>query len=69
YKPVAKKVRTVPTATPPEYRVMRKCTPDPLVGLPEIPAHPPDFVLGARFTQACADKINLDPANWLWPEE
>ncbi|KAG2346662.1 hypothetical protein BDR05DRAFT_945668 [Suillus weaverae] len=43
--------------------------PDPLVGLPEIPAHPPDFVPGTHFTQACTDKIDLDPANWLWPEE
>ncbi|KAG2343178.1 hypothetical protein BDR05DRAFT_976010 [Suillus weaverae] len=54
---------------PPECRVMHECAPDPLVGLPEIPAHPPDFVLGAHFTQARADKIDLDPANWLWPEE
>ena len=24
---------------------------------------------GKRFTQECTDALDLDPANWLWPEE
>ncbi|KAG2336909.1 hypothetical protein BDR05DRAFT_896098, partial [Suillus weaverae] len=69
YKPVAKKVYTMPTTTPPKYRVMCERAPEPLVGLPDISSHPPDFIPGMHFTQACMDKIDLDPMNWLWPEE
>jgi hypothetical protein len=69
YKPVAKKVCSVPAATPPEYRVVRELPPDPLIGITPLPTHPPDFVPGIRFTQVRADKLDIDPAKWLWPEE
>ena len=69
YKPVAKKVQTVQTAMPAEYRITRRLPDDPLGGLPDLPTHPPEFVPGIRFTQERADKLDLDPANWLWPEE
>ena len=42
---------------------------NPLAGLVPLPTHPPEFVPGVRFTQAHSDALNLDPANWLWPEE
>jgi hypothetical protein len=45
YKPVAKKVRTVPTAMPAEYRVLRQLPTDPLAGLPPpCPLTPQNFV-------------------------
>jgi hypothetical protein len=69
YKPVAKKVRSVPTVTPSEYHVVRELPPEPLIGISPLPAHPPDFIPGIHFMQARADKLNLDPAKWLWPEE
>jgi len=69
YKPVAKKVRTVPTTMPAEYRVVRQLPEDPLAGMPELPTHPPEFIPGSRFTRDRANKLDLDPANWLWPEE
>jgi hypothetical protein len=69
YKPVAKKVRTVPTAMPAEYRVVRQLPADPLAGLPPLPSRPPEFCPGTCFTHECADKLDLDPAKWLWPEE
>ncbi|KAG2061353.1 hypothetical protein BDR06DRAFT_1001670 [Suillus hirtellus] len=53
YKPVAKKVRTVPTTMPAEYRV-------------DYPTYPP---IPQSSHQAHTDKLDLDPANWLWPEE
>jgi hypothetical protein len=28
-----------------------------------------NFIPGVRFTQARSDTLDLDPANWLWPEE
>jgi hypothetical protein len=69
YKPVAKKVRTVPTAMPAEYRVVRQLPADPLAGLPPLPSCPPEFSPGTRFTRERAEKLDLDPAKWLWPEE
>jgi hypothetical protein len=40
-----------------------------LAGIPTLPTHLPDFVPGVCFTQERADKLDLDPANWLWPDE
>ena len=34
-----------------------------------LPPNPPDFILGLHFTQERADNLDLDPENWLWPEE
>jgi len=48
YKPVAKKVRTVPTTMPAEYRVVRQLPEDPLAGMPELPTHLPEFIPGSR---------------------
>jgi hypothetical protein len=52
YKPVAKKVCTVPTTMPAEYRVVCQLPEDPLAGMPELPTHPPDegstILLGCR---------------------
>jgi len=69
YKPVAKKVRAVPTAMPAEYRVVRQLPADPLAGLPPLPSRPPEFCPGTRFMHERADKLDLNPAKWLWPEE
>jgi len=69
YKLVAKKVRTVQTAMPPEFRITRQLPDDPLASMPTLPIHPPDFVPGVRFTQERADNLDLDPANWLWPDK
>jgi hypothetical protein len=69
YKPVTKKVRTVPTAMPAEYRVVCQLPAEPLAGLPPLPSRPPEFSPGVCFTRERADKLDLDPAKWLWPEE
>ena len=52
-----------------EFRVTRTLPDDPLLGLPSLPTHPPDFIPREHFTQECTDALDLDPANWLWPEE
>ncbi|KIO02717.1 hypothetical protein M404DRAFT_93055, partial [Pisolithus tinctorius Marx 270] len=69
YKPVAKKVRPVPTLMPVEFRVERREAGDPLADLPVLPTHPPPFVPGSRFTQERADKLDLDPSKFLLPTE
>ncbi|KIK35870.1 hypothetical protein CY34DRAFT_40153, partial [Suillus luteus UH-Slu-Lm8-n1] len=69
YKLVAKKVHTVPTTTPPEYHIQQRLPENPLSNLLVLPVAPPDFTPGIRFTQERVDKLDLDPAKWLWPEE
>jgi len=69
YKPVAKKVHTVQTTMPPEFRIMRQLPDNPLASMPTLPTHLPDFVPGTCFTQEWAEKLDLDSANWLWPNE
>ncbi|KIJ05744.1 hypothetical protein PAXINDRAFT_42286, partial [Paxillus involutus ATCC 200175] len=69
YKPVAKKVHSTPAPIEEQFRIVRRLPDDPLEGLTPLPTHPPAFVPGERFTQECADALDLDPANWLWPEE
>jgi hypothetical protein len=69
YKPVVKKVHSIPADTPLDCRVVCELPPDPLTGLKPLPTHPPDFIPGVHFTQEHADKLDLDPTKWLWPEE
>src|ERR1700710_566282 len=69
YKPVARKVRTVPESITEDYHITCRLPNDPLEGLIDLPTHPPEFVPGKQFTQERSDKLDLDPANWLWPEE
>ena len=66
---MAKKVRSVVAPVDEEFRITRSLLDAPLAGLSHLPFHLPDFVPGNRFTQERADKLDLDPANWLWPEE
>ena len=42
---------------------------DPLVGLKPLPPYLPEFTPGTRFTQERADALDLNPTNWLWPDE
>ena len=69
YKPIAKKVQPVLAPLEEEYCVLCRLPDDPLAGLITLPTNPPDFIPGPRFTQECADALDLDPAQWLWPEE
>ncbi|KAJ8594075.1 hypothetical protein M405DRAFT_698575, partial [Rhizopogon salebrosus TDB-379] len=69
YKPVARKVRTIPEAISEEYHITCRLPDHPLAGLPELPVHPPIFIPGARFTQERSDVLDLDPVKWLWPNE
>ncbi|KIJ08983.1 hypothetical protein PAXINDRAFT_88126 [Paxillus involutus ATCC 200175] len=61
YKPVAKKVHSTPAPIEEQFCIVRWLPDDPLEGLTPLPTHPPVFIL--------ADALDLNPANWLWPEE
>ena len=69
YKRVDKKVRPVPTTLPEEYRTVHRIPEDPLLSLPPLPTHPPEFTPGERLTQERLDDLKLNPDNFLWPEE
>ena len=68
-KPVAKKVRAILAPLDEEFRITRSLLDDLLSRLKPLPSHLPDFIPGVCFTQECADNLDLDPANWLWPDE
>ena len=69
YKPVAKKVCPVLAPLEEEYCVLCWLSDDPLAGLITLLTNPLDFIPGQRFRQECADALDLDPAQWLWPKE
>jgi len=69
YKKVAKKVRLVPTTLPENFRNIRRIPEDPLLSLPPLPIHPPNFVSGQRLTQERLDALELNRFDFLWPKE
>ncbi|KIJ10232.1 hypothetical protein PAXINDRAFT_53387, partial [Paxillus involutus ATCC 200175] len=69
YKPVAKKIVAVPAPLAEGFRIVRRLPDDPLAGLKPLSTKPPDFIPGVHFTAERAEALDLDPANWLWPEE
>src|ERR1700710_370116 len=46
YKPVARKVRTVPESITEDYHITRRLQNDPLEALIDLPTHPPEFIPG-----------------------
>ena len=69
YKLVVKKVCSIVALVNEEFCITCSLLDAPLARLSHLPFHPPDFVPGNCFTQECADKLGLNPTNWLWPEE
>jgi len=69
YKTVDKKVRPVPTTLPEEFRTIHRIPEDPLLMLPPLPTHLPDFTPGKRLTQEHLNELNLNSDSFLWPKE
>ncbi|KIN92682.1 hypothetical protein M404DRAFT_36837 [Pisolithus tinctorius Marx 270] len=63
YKPVARKVRPVPTSMPAEFQVEHREAEDPLADLPVLPTHPPLFMPGSFGLW------KLDLVQWLVREQ
>jgi hypothetical protein len=59
----------MPATLPEEYHTMCCIPEDPLLSLPLLPTHPPEFTPGEHLTQECLDNLKLNPNNFLWPEE
>jgi len=70
YKPVAKKVKSVPATLPEEFRTTRKIVGDPLADMPSLSPHPTDFVPTGHYNKAACDIIDANhPGSFLLPEE
>jgi hypothetical protein len=69
YKKAAKKVHPVAASLPEDFRIIRRRPEDPLLSLPKLPSHPPEFTPGTRLTQERFDALELNKSGFLWPEE
>jgi len=69
YKKVDKKVRPVPATLPKEFRSIHRIPEDPLLLLPPLTTHPPNFTPGEHLTQERLNELNLNPDDFLWPKE
>ena len=69
YKKVARKVKPVAASLPEDFRTLRRIPSDPLLSLPHLSVHPPDFTPGSRLTQERLDDLQLNRYGFLWPEE
>ena len=69
YKKAAKKVHPVAASLPEDFRIIRRRPEDPLLSLPKLPSHPPEFTPGPRLTQERYDALELNKSDFLRPEE
>src|SRR6266481_9984040 len=68
-KKVAHHIHPVCTTLPDEYRIVHRIPSDPLLSLPVLPTHPPDFVPSEKFTEERREKMNINASGFLCPEE
>jgi hypothetical protein len=69
YKKVANKVQPVAATLPEDFRNIRRIPEDPLLTLPPLPMHPPNFTPGKHLTQERLDVLGLNADGFLQPEE
>jgi hypothetical protein len=69
YKKVAKKVHPVLASLPEDFHNIRHIPTDPLLSLPPLSIHPPNFSPGLRLMQERLDDLDLNRYKFLWPEE
>ncbi|KDR73892.1 hypothetical protein GALMADRAFT_71306, partial [Galerina marginata CBS 339.88] len=69
YKPVAKRIRSVPATLPKEFRIIRRFPSDPLEFLAPLPVCPPIPTSGERYTDDRRKEINVNPDQFLTEEE
>jgi len=69
YKKAANHIHPVQTTLPKEYHILCHIPSNPLISLPPLPRHPPDFVPSEKFTEEWKEKMNINPLGFLWLEE
>jgi len=65
YKKAANCVHPVQTTLPKEYRILCHIPSSPLLSLPLLPKHPPDFIPSEKFTKEWMEKMNINPSGFL----
>jgi len=53
---------------PEEHCILHHIPSDPLISLPVLPKHPPDFIPSEKFTKERREKMNINPLGFLWLE-
>jgi len=69
YKKAANRVHPIQMTLPEEHHILHSIPSDPLISLPVLPKHPPDFIPPEKFTEERREKMNINPSGFLWPEE
>ena len=69
YKKVCDKVRPVNRQIPEHQKPRRQFPEDPLLNLPYLPFHPPNFVPSSKITNERMEELAIDQHEDLWPEE
>ena len=69
YKKVEDRIRPVPAVMPEDVKVRRVFPEDPLMNLPVLPTHPPEFSPTPKVTQERMDKLGIDDNKDLTDEE
>ena len=52
-----------------EFCITQTLCDNSLARLQPLPSHPPNFVPGVCFTHKHTDNLDLNPTNWLLPDE
>ena len=69
YKKVTNHIWPVRTTLPDEYCIICRVPSDPLLSLPILPIHPPDFIPLAKFTSDRREKMAINASGFLGKEE
>ena len=69
YKKVSQKVRPVAMQIPEHQQPRRQFPEDPLLNLPKLPHHPPNFIPTTKFTVERMEQLGIEKHEELWPEE
>ena len=69
YKKVSLKVRPVAVQMPENLQPQRQFPEDPLLNLPILPFHPPQFIPTTKFSAERMEQLGIEKHEELWPEE
>src|SRR5882724_4009525 len=69
YKKAANCVHPIQMTLPEDHCILHRIPSDPLISLPVLPKHPPDFIPSEKFTKERREKMNINLSGFLWPEE
>jgi len=54
---------------PEEHHILRHILSDPLISLPVLPKHPPDFIPSEKITEEGREKMKMNSLGFLWLEK